>query len=140
MRAFSTFLGNPEQVDAHATSSHLMAAEERSNGTGNRLRRFFFRYVLAPLVGAVTVAVLGWIWSSSRGLFAMPRRLIRVENYIVVDSTEKVKDRRLQAGMLSAMCFGLSDSAFAASRDMCGEAFIAARVINGERMREKAKP
>jgi hypothetical protein len=114
-----------------------MVAEERSIASGNRARRFFLRYVAAPLIGALKVAVVGLVISSTRGLFAMPQRLIRVEKYIVSDSTEKVATRRIQAGMLSAMCFGLSDSAFAAARDMCGDAFITARVINGERFRGK---
>lgn len=112
--------------------------EHRS--VASRFRRFFFIYVAGPLIGAVTVGVLAWLVSSSRGLFAMPARLNRLETRAVADSARTDSLFRINAGVLSVLCFGLSDKAFDAAIQTCGEAFKVSRIVAGEQVQRNQRP
>ena len=99
-------------------------------------RRIFWKYLAGPLFGGVVAILLAVAWSSTKGLLAMPQRLARVETRSVRDSARTDSLFRIQAGTLSVLCFGLSDKAFEAAKQTCGEAFAVSRIIAGERARQ----
>lgn len=116
----------------------MIVDEPRSSAS--RIRRFFYTYVAGPLIGAVTVGVLAGLVSSSKGLFAMPARLNRLEVRAVTDSARTDSLFRINAGVLSVLCFGLSEKAFQAAKQTCGEAFAVSRIIAGEQVQRSQRP
>lgn len=112
---------------------------QRSTARASRFRRFFYTYVAGPLIGAVTVGVLAWLVSSTKGLFAMPAKVERLEKRAATDSARTDSLFRINAGVLSVLCFGLSDRAFEAAQQICGEAFHLSRVIAGEKVQREQK-
>ena len=123
----------------HGPEDAARLRRHRPRGPASRLRRVFFTYVAGPLIGAVTVGVLAWLVSSTKGVFAMPARVERLEKRAVTDSARTDSLFRINSGVLSVLCFGLSDKAFEAANQICGEAFHISRIVAGEQIQREQK-
>lgn len=111
----------------------------------NLLRRWLVKYALA-VVGATAVLFGGSLVTCTRVVVGIPGRLTQLDTAVSVltrrqkgDSARADSSYRVNAGVLSVLCFGLSDKAFAAAQQLCGEAFAVSRIVAGERVQREEK-
>lgn len=96
------------------------------------------------VIGVVSVGLTTGAVTLARAVYAAPGRLTTLEAQVGtvikrqrVDSARTDSLFRMQSGVVSVLCFGLSDKAFEAAKDLCGEAFHVSRVLADERLRRR---
>lgn len=127
-----------------------MTDDHRSPTWWNRLHRWVARWAL-QVAGASALMVVTVLATCARGVFETPGRISNLEAQVniqfdlitkrqKVDSARTDSLYRINAGVLSVLCFGITDRAFEAAKLICGEAFTVSRIIAGERVQKERRP
>lgn len=95
---------------------------------------------IALLVGGAVVTFARGYWDLPRTVQELRAQQAQFDRRQRSDSARTDSLYRINAGVLSVLCFGLSDEAFLAARLTCGEAFTVSRIIAGERIQKEHRP
>lgn len=105
----------------------------------NKLRRVLAQHMYTVVATALISGIAGVLVFGKKWL-AVPGQVALLQAQQDTLQKQMVVFSKGQQGMLSVMCLDMSDAAFDAAIEICGESFRITRILSGERARRAVLP